>query len=398
MRIMDFLERFLRRDDAGGKNVIYFTDRAGIENGFSISEFAILCAANYISRSASRCTFETFQNGVKTKKDEYYLWNVRPNVNQNAAEFKQELFSRLCIFGECLVIQYGNNLIIAEGFAREADPINGDSFTGVFRESVALPDTFRREDVMYFRYDNPKIRDSLQRVGRGYDEILRSAVKKYRKATAKKMIFRLNAAQGGKLADETSYDQILTDRVKPFLNATDDAAIGLRNGQSLEDTAKEQESKGLYSDVKSIIDDELRLAANAFNMPAQLLTGNVAGLKDIIDIFLSFCMEPIFEVVQAEINRQRIKKENYLKNSFIKIDRSCLKHIDIFNVAQAFDKLIACGGFSIDELRERCGYQPKNTRWSRRHWRTKNYESIDDMEIEEKDNKPKDGKEGIRDG
>lgn len=186
MRIMDFLERFLCHNDTGGKHVIHFTDRAGIENGFTVSEFALLCAANYISRSASRCKFETFQNGAKTRKDEYYLWNVRPNVNQNAAEFKQELFSRLCIFGECLVIQYGNDLIIAEGFAREADPINGDSFTGVFRESVTFSDTFQREDVLYFRYDNPKIQDSLQRVGRGYDEILRSAVKKYRKSTEKK--------------------------------------------------------------------------------------------------------------------------------------------------------------------------------------------------------------------
>jgi hypothetical protein len=47
----------------------------------------------------------------------------------------------------------------------------------------------------------------------------------------------------------------------------------------------------------------------------------------------------------------------------MKIDTTCIKHIDIFSISEAFDKLVASGGYSIDEHRVKTGDTPLNYRW-----------------------------------
>ncbi len=54
---------------------------------------------------------------------------------------------------------------------------------------------------------------------------------------------------------------------------------------------------------------------------------------------------------------------------------TAIKHIDILSAAANIDKLIACGMYSVDELREKSGEAPLGTKHSTEYVRTKNYES-----------------------
>ena len=58
------------------------------------------------------------------------------------------------------------------------------------------------------------------------------------------------------------------------------------------------------------------------------------------------------------------------------VDTTQIKHIDIFDISTAVDKLLSSGYASIDELRVLSGMLPLNTDWSRKHWMTKNYTEI----------------------
>lgn len=57
----------------------------------------------------------------------------------------------------------------------------------------------------------------------------------------------------------------------------------------------------------------------------------------------------------------------------IEADTTCIKHIDIFDLASAIDKLIASGFLSIDEVRTKAGLRGLDEPWSTAHYMMLNY-------------------------
>jgi hypothetical protein len=68
-----------------------------------------------------------------------------------------------------------------------------------------------------------------------------------------------------------------------------------------------------------------------------------------------------------------------LSGTYLRIDTSSIKHIDLFGISVAFDKLIASGAYSIDELRVKSGDVALNTDYSKQHYITKNYQKIETL-------------------
>ena len=50
-------------------------------------QLAIQTAINLISNTLALAEFKTFDNGKEVKKDNYFLFNIEPNSNQNASRF-----------------------------------------------------------------------------------------------------------------------------------------------------------------------------------------------------------------------------------------------------------------------------------------------------------------------
>ena len=99
-------------------------------------------------------------------------------------------------------------------------------------------------------------------------------------------------------------------------------------------------------------------------------------MESLVDEFLTFCVDPLCDLIQTEINRKYYGKEAYINGYKLMIDTTCVKHIDVFSTADKADKLISAGLYNIDDLREKLGDVPLNTWWSRMHWMTKNYADI----------------------
>ena len=350
-----------------------------------LEEFTIHTAINMIANCISKCEFKTFQNGKEKQGEEYYAWNFEPNINQNSSQFLQELVTKLLYNNECLVLESGGQLIIAEGFSKEEYALKETVFSGVSRKGFTYNRTFRMSEVLYFQLNNKNIRQLLMNLCAGYDEILKEAVDKYEKAGGEKGTLHIDAiAQGKKYGDKTFedvFEDLMNNRFKKFFNSRS-AVLPLFDGFTYTKQAAEQSKKSTseIKDITDMLDEIVETVARALNMPAPLLKGDVSDVEKITRNFLTFCIDPFCEMIQTEINRKRYGKTQIQAGNYLKIDTTTIMHIDIFDIAEKIDKLIASGMYCIDELRRKLGDAELNTEESRKHFITKNYMNLDSLE------------------
>ena len=171
---------------------------------------------------------------------------------------------------------------------------------------------------------------------------------------------------------------MLSERFKRFFNADGDAVIPIANDLDYEELTSNYGSKDGNSsrDIKALIDDVFTFVAIGFQIPPQLLLGNVADTDKAVNNFLTFCINPLAEIINDETNRKMYGKKNYLERTYMKLDTSRIRAVDIKDVANAFDVLIRIGAYCVDDCLLMLGMEPLNTKESRARWMTKNYSPI----------------------
>ena len=78
-------------------------------------KLAIETCIDLIANTLTTCEFLTFEKGKETRRNNYYLFNVSPNVNQNSSEFIHKLVHTLMWENECLVIMQDGQMVVADG-------------------------------------------------------------------------------------------------------------------------------------------------------------------------------------------------------------------------------------------------------------------------------------------
>ena len=102
-------------------------------------------------------------------------------------------------------------------------------------------------------------------------------------------------------------------------------------------------------------------------------------MNEIVKVYLSFCVDPFADMISEELTRKSYSFDEWQKGSYVKVDTSCINHIDILEVGDKVDKAIASGTASIDEMRVRLGLPELKTEFSTSHFITKNYALAEDM-------------------
>ena len=366
------------------KTIEQFLDQEKMSN-LVMEEFTIHAAINLIANCISKCEFKTFAGSQETQGEEHYAWNYEPNVNQNSSQFLQELVTRLLYNNECLVVESQGQLIIAESFGKEEFALKETVFSGVSRKGFTYSRTFLMSEVLYFRLNNQNIRRLLSNLCNGYNSLLQEAIDKYEKAGGEKGTLHIDAAATGMKYGERTFEEVYEDlmnnRFKKFFNSRS-AVLPLFNGFTYTKQAAEQSKKSTseMKDITDVLTEIVETVARAFNIPAALLRGDVSEVDKITKNFLTFCIDPICEMIQTEINRKRYGKVQVQQGSYLKIDTTTIMHLDIFDIAEKIDKLIASGMYCIDELRKKLGDAELNTEESRKHWITKNYTDLQTLE------------------
>ena len=380
MKIIDFFRDIFQPGKTYKLNQ-RLTDSVKLQ--LDIEDFAIQMAINMLAGLVAKCEFKTYIKGKETKADEYYLWNIEPNANQNSSQFLQQLVSKLLHDNEALAVEADGQLLVADSFTATGYALFPATFSGVtvttFGNSFTFDKTFSMADVLYFRLNNQNIRALLSDVMAGYNQLLSMAMGKYKRAGGRKGIAKLNKAATGDEKAKKQTDDLFAKGFKQYFDS-ENAVVALPNGVEYQEITGEGSKKSTseVNDIANITKEAFARVAQAFRIPPALLQGDISDISKLMDELLTVCIDPLVDLLQTEINRKRYGKKNYLAGNYIRIDTTCIKHIDIFSIADAADKLIADSLYSVDELRQKIGDAPLSTWWSKGYGRTANYNWLAD--------------------
>lgn len=407
--ITDFW-KFIRGKTMGGKTYkISLKDIEEFANGgrwdeLALYEFALHSGINIIANALSACEVRTFDKWKEVKTDQYYRWNYEPNVNMNAAQFRQKLVGSLIYRNECLVIQTKKgDLLIADSYEHEQYALRQDLFRSVtiygdggISSPYTFDKAFRMEDVLFYRLSNRNITALLKKLIEEYEKLLESAIQKFYKSGGERGVMTIDANATANVSYGTKedgtprtfndvYTELMNKQFEKYFKSQN-AVLPLFKGFSYE-TKGGETSKKSTSEVKDVTDltDEIYdKVANAMQIPPALLKGDIADVTALTKNLITFAIEPIANVIETENNRKLYRKE-VLKGTYQMIDTSTIMHMTAAEIATASDKMIACGGWDIDEIRRKAGDPILNTPWSRKHFITRNYEDIENLEGQKAD-------------
>jgi len=340
-------------------------------------ELAIEACANLIAGVFTKAEFQTFENGQETRKDNYYAFNVRPNPNKNAAAFWRDVVRRMVRDGHSLVLQVGDNFYVAESFQVEKKAFFDYRFSGIRIDDFQLDRSYDQREVFYFEYQNPKMRALIDGLYNSYGKLIAASQKQYIRNLSRRGIVEIDASVPETQDMQNKLRDLMENRFKSFFEAEGDAVLPLYKGLHYQELEKAQGAQSRSSqearEIRAFIDDIFDFVAIAMNVPPQLLKGNVADTEKAMDNFLTFCINPIAEIIQDELNGKYYKKRNYLDRTYVKVNTSMIRAHDIKDIAGALEILLRIGGYSIDDILKALGMEPLNTEWSTIKWMTKNY-------------------------
>jgi len=348
-------------------------------NEVHIREVAFWSTVNLIANAVSKCEFKTYVEGKETKGAEYYLWNVEPNKNQNSSGFIHKWISKLYSENECLIIETNDGqLLVADSYVKTPYAVFEDVFSQVRVKDFTFDRTFKQSEVLYFELSQKDMRKVTNALYESYLKLISYAMKVYQKSRGTKGVFNYETLPVTGTEERKFFDALINEKFKKFMESGD-AIIPLGRGQSFTEIGSKTYASESTRDIRAMIDDISDFTAKAFGVPPALLRGDVQGVSDVVDQLLTFCIDPLCDMLQEEINRKRIGKANFLKGTKIIIDTKAIKHIDLLDVSTSIDKLISSGCFTINDIRKIVGEEPIEEEWANQFFMTKNYATVEEL-------------------
>lgn len=381
MGVLDFVKDFLSPKDKETLSGVY-NSKEQLRN-FYLMKLAISTSIGFIASAISKSEIKVYENNDIVKNVDYFSLNYNPNVNENSSRFWHKVVERLFFDGEALVINKNGNLICADSFVKEVeDPVKGDMFSDITSGNYTFNEVFSIKDVYLFKLSDENIKKLLEQFIVTYQELLSCSFEMYKKKMNKKYKLKISNMQTGDADFQAKYQEYINTQVNDFLKS-DNAVLPEFEGVNLE----KLQDQNSYED--SVIEDFLKLkndifetVATAFKIPSTLLTGSrTATTKTDEDMkaFVTFAVNPITEMIGEELTR-KLGFDNWKKGNFYEIDTSRLSHLDIYDLIKVSDKIISSTIFSPNEARALLGYVKLDDEWANKHFMTKNFDFIDNIE------------------
>lgn len=378
MRFTDFLNDlldFAKRDDKG--NILLpggVLESAGTR--LNVEELALFSVIDLIASAGSLCEWRTYQNGERVKQNDWYAWNICPNPNQNATEFKRILIARLLRFNEALVFQRGGYYYIADSFHREQFAFRPNRYTGITCCNLSLNFDLLEDDVYYCRLANQHAASLLRSLCGLYSKALEEAWDKYQHSGGRSGILQVSAQARGRNTFEQDFEKLMNERFRTFFEKKS-AVLPLFDGYTYvpQNGPAATKSVSEVSDMESIFRQAQDRACNAYHVPPSILRGDVTNQEDAINSMLSFAVKPTMAVIQTEVNRKSYGKA-VLDGWSMRIDTTHIKTVDVFAVAEKADKYLQGRVYSPNGIREKLDDELIPEPWADEYTMTKNMEVV----------------------
>lgn len=109
------------------------------------------------------------------------------------------------------------------------------------------------------------------------------------------------------------------------------------------------------------------------------MRGDVADLDDLVRQFITFCINPLAEIITDEINRKVYGKQKFLERTYCKLDTTRIRAVDIKDIASSLDILLRSGAYTINDSLRVLGKEPIDSEIGDQRFLTKNYARIEDV-------------------
>ena len=368
---MDFLGNIKNKEGKIVDNVI----ESQIQEIY-YKELAIQTAITLIANAIAKCEIKTYENNKEVKGEIYYKLNIEPNLNENSSQFWHKAIEKMVYDNEAIIIDHNDMLFVADTYSVEERPILGNLYRSVCVGDIIFNKAFKSDEILRLKLNEANIKKLIDGLYQQYGELLAYAAKNFKKANQTKYKLKLEQTKANDEEFQKTYREVVQKQLKSFME-NDNAVYPEYTGYDLQDISPKTNVKD-SSDFRDLRRDIFEIVAQAFQIPVSLMLGNITNMKEIIDMFLTFSIDPIANMITEETTRKFYPTYNYWKKgNFTEVNTKTIKHIDILDVAEKVDKLIASGTLCIDENRGILGLKPLNTEFSKTHFVTKNYDTVE---------------------
>ena len=172
---------------------------------------------------------------------------------------------------------------------------------------------------------------------------------------------------------------ILKKQLETFVKSAN-AVYPQFRGQNLEEFDKTAAGNyGSSADVIAVRKEMFDVVAQALKIPLSMMYGNITNINDMINMFLTFTIDPLADMISEEITRKMYPFKEWKKGNYVKCDTSCISHVDILDVADKVMNVIGSGVVCIDEVRGRIDMPPLNNDLGKHHFVTRNYATPEEV-------------------
>ena len=350
----------------------------------AFKELAIQTAVNLISSTMAQAEFKTFSKGIEVKKQNYYLFNVQPNLNQNATEFWKKAISKLIYENKCLIVMRDDQLFIVDEWEVEEKAFKPNKYKNLKIGDLAINRGYREDEVLHLVLHNEPIKNLINSVHESYGKLLSASMKHYRRAGARRAVLEVPTKYSMTPKSQADLKDFMSTTMKDYFTSEDSALVPLTDGMKLIDNTNESYRNSISSrDVRDLVDDVFDFVALAFQIPPALLKGSVADSDKSWDNFMAFCVNAIAEVFEDEINRKMYKPEDYLDRTYMKADTTRIKVVNIRELGLTVEYLTRNGANTIDDNMRLLGREEIGGELGKTRFVTKNLTTLETMRSEE---------------
>ena len=377
---------FLRKQDGTAETVeVAVKELLDAAEDLKVRKMCFQICVNLIANAIGRCEFRTYRGGKEIKEDEYYLWNVEPNVNQNSTMFLHKLAAKVCEDNEGLIVTVGTRnhkemLAVADSFDRpKLYPVKQNEYKNVRIGEMTYDKTFRENDVIHLQLNHLNLSPVTDEISKSFARLYDRAKRAYEWSQGQHWKVHVSQLQQNQEGWLENFGKMITDQVKPFLESSG-AVLPEFDGYVFENVGATPGKNAMDTrDIRKLIDDIFEFTARQFQIPMVMIGGQVEATADANTRFLTNCIDPFADQIQEEINRKRYGLDGWKAGNYLRVDTSSIQHFDLFDAATAIEKLLGTG-YSPNEIRSAANQGTIDEPWANAHYITKNIGQVGEVD------------------
>jgi HK97 family phage portal protein len=332
-------------------------------------------------------TYEKIDKKIQSNKGElYWTLNLQPNPNEKGMNFKYKLAVKLMVDKHALVLinDVGRNtyLFVADSFKTDKNILYGKKFTDIVLaddegNSLSINKTYDTSNAIYYSLENKGLSKASNDFMINASKILRAAQKTFIQSNTTKWRLKHPGKPLTMIDQETGQPISYEDYKKKITDGllTEEDAIVMLS-ELFEVTNLNKDINKDSSDYEKAVRNIGSTVANKWNIPQDIFFGSKTEKSTGTNDFITFAVDPYFNLLEDGFNVSLVGKEDYLKGEYVGFDKFNITHKDILESASGIDKLTGAK-FSRNEINELLGLPRIDEDWANEHNLTKNYGKVE---------------------